>query len=92
MVILRKLKFFASAAPSSTQLKKPLEDAKKENAKFLQNLQKQGLDQKTPITPIGDMRPGVVSAPKSPTFSNGADNDSLPEQEIDFDNGDTEDY
>ena len=88
MVILRKL----YAVPGSRDLKAPLEEAKKDNNKFLQNLQRQGLDQKAPITPIGDMRPGVVSASKSPTFSNGADNDSLPEQEIDFNNGDTEDF
>ena len=92
MVILRKLKLFTGAAPSSTQLRKPLEDAKKDNNKFLQNLQKQGLDQNTPVHPIGDMRPGVVSAPKPPTFSNGADDDSLPEEEIDITYGDEEDF
>lgn len=73
MVILRKLYSQPSGGNVSTQ---EIQNIKKENDKIIKNFEQMSLQNKPTVTPMGNIRPAVVSAPKAPVFSNGPEIDT----------------
>lgn len=89
MVILRKL-----YAQSSGTGAEGFQKLKQENDQFAKNFEKATLQNKPSVTPMGNIRPAVVSAPKAPVFSNGPEIDTSTNKADDtvFDNDEDEDF
>ncbi len=91
MVILRKLYSQPSGGNASKQ---EIQNIKKENDKVIKNFEQISLQNKPSVTPMGNIRPAVISAPKAPVFSNGPEMDTSTNKADDtvFDNDEDEDF